>query len=1033
MKLQLAEVYTRLRVVYRRKAGTSEIDVDDIFRSSEEDYDPLVLVEGSPGIGKTTFCLKLAHDWANGAMPGNFPIFKLVFLLKCRDMEGDIVEDVVEEIFEQLLPEDLEEKTKEALVNFLKDLRNQKQILIILDGLDELPEKSEDRVNKVLGRRKLSFCYVLATTREEKGIYSREQFKFDICLAIEGFSEENSFEYIRKHFTNIGTEHSFKGERLIEEIKRNPLLRQLQRNPLNLLLLCVVYEEHEGSLPSSSTDLYQTIVWCLLKRYQAKEESEASEKDEDVGKQFDISILALGELAWKCLLNDRLSFYEDELQELERRNENIIARRLGLVYKEESTEKLKPRHTYSFLHKTFQEYLAASHIAHNLQGTEFQVLRQVPFPREMLKFRQVFLFVCGILREKASILFTHIGDTLQKEWDWSKCSREAASFFTEGWKESGNVEVMADALCSFLPFPRVLHVSEYNKDLINILEACEGFSKVQTPAEVHVTIPPGLKVHKKMQRVLAGVTNLKTLTLPGSLSHSVDRAKVDRVPRACKTLEKVTFGLSAGLGEGWASALDVGLGADSSLSSVELRIDGILSQSALQGLENLMFKRCLSSLSITMYGNEQGSLAKVLARGLAGESALKFLDLCVNGKLSFDGASSLEDGILRNKSLRNVTLSVNGELPVNWQAVGKNLHAKLTEKGVVFAIYPNTFSEVKDSQVTPLRWFLSRTDSVQQNVTLNVWGKLSGDVCTALYEILLHTPVSHLMLNIHGQLTEEILRCTAGCVKEQEKLSSITINAWVQVTEKENSLIKELGLDKNPSVSLNLCGTSAPLKESNGSEVISSYEPESLIAPFEKAEKVSSKSLFLTINKTFDTLDFWEYQLEESLAKSTSLNSLTLTFNIFNSLSNPWGFELGKALTKSTSLNSLTLVYNIYSETRCLWGDGFCQGLAKNTSLNTLTLVINNYHDTVCSWRYHLGLDLAGSTSLNSLTLAINNYPDTDCSSEYTFGKRLARGTSLNSLTLAINGYSDLTFFGDFENINSLTECNFILNICGKC
>ena len=102
-KLQLEKVYTRLRVVSRRKAGSSEIGVDDIFGSSEKDNDPLLLVEGSPGIGKSTFCLKLAHDWANGERYRNFPIFKLVFLLKCRDMKGDIVGD----IFEQLLPEDL--------------------------------------------------------------------------------------------------------------------------------------------------------------------------------------------------------------------------------------------------------------------------------------------------------------------------------------------------------------------------------------------------------------------------------------------------------------------------------------------------------------------------------------------------------------------------------------------------------------------------------------------------------------------------------------------------------------------------------------------------------------------------------------------------------------------------------------------------------------------------------------------------------------------------------------------------------------
>ena len=96
MKLHLKEVFTKLRVVSKGEAESSDIDVDDIFGSSEEDNDPLVLVEGSPGIGKTTFCLKLAHNWANGAMPRNFPIFKLVFLLKCRD----IINDVVEEIFE---------------------------------------------------------------------------------------------------------------------------------------------------------------------------------------------------------------------------------------------------------------------------------------------------------------------------------------------------------------------------------------------------------------------------------------------------------------------------------------------------------------------------------------------------------------------------------------------------------------------------------------------------------------------------------------------------------------------------------------------------------------------------------------------------------------------------------------------------------------------------------------------------------------------------------------------------------------------
>ena len=583
MKLQLTEVYTKLRVVSKGEAEGSEIDVDDIFGSSEEHNDPLVLVEGSPGIGKTTFCLKLAHDWANGAMPRNFPSFKLVFLLKCRD----IIKDVVEEIFEQLLPEDRKDKTKEALDNFLEDLNNQKQILIILDGLDELPDKSEDRVKKVLGRKKLSFCYVLATTRQDKGIYARQQFKFYICFAIEGFSEENSIEYIRKHFRSLGAKHSSKGEGLIEEIEENPLLADIRISPLNLLLLCVVYEDHEGSLPSSSTGLYQTIVRCLLRRYCAREQLKAAEKDEDLDKQFELPILALGELAWKCLLNDRLSFYEDELEELERSNEDIVARRLGLVYKEESLKRLKPRHAYSFLHKTFQEYLAASHIAHKFRRSEFQMLEQMVFAESrMWKFKQVFVFVCGILGEEANIVFEQIGKTLQGQFDWSLCDDFIGCFFVDSWKETGNAKVMAKTLCSFLPFSRPLHLWGYShfNALCDVLEECSELPKELRVAEVH----------------MSPFTHCSFLMLMNVLEN------------VNKPLgQKLTFTLVAD------AKIKISAAPFFGLSSVRLRIFGSLGSFSLQDVKDLLLDKWLSSLSITVCGDVQESLVEALARGLA--------------------------------------------------------------------------------------------------------------------------------------------------------------------------------------------------------------------------------------------------------------------------------------------------------------------------------------------------------------------------------------------------------------------------------
>lgn len=176
-KLPLEDVYTRLSIVSRRKSdfklesgevnmydifktlnkgkdamvlveGSGEVNMYDIFKTLNKGEDAMVLVEGSPGIGKTTFCLKISYDWTNEKIPNDFcfPVFELVLLLKCRDIHGDIMEA----ISEQLLPEDTDEKITKEIMDYIKDIHNQEKILIILDGLDELPKTAETHVDKLL-------------------------------------------------------------------------------------------------------------------------------------------------------------------------------------------------------------------------------------------------------------------------------------------------------------------------------------------------------------------------------------------------------------------------------------------------------------------------------------------------------------------------------------------------------------------------------------------------------------------------------------------------------------------------------------------------------------------------------------------------------------------------------------------------------------------------------------------------------------------------------------------------------------------
>ncbi|XP_067025697.1 uncharacterized protein [Acropora muricata] len=1051
--LPLEKVYTRLKIVSRQRGGNqgetewlsnviwagdsrrvelwaeardNKANPCNVFGILKENKDVMTIVEGSPGIGKTTFCLKLAYDWANqSSSAASFPEFELVLLLKCRDIDGDLTEAITEQLF----PKDLSKDARKELLCFLEDIENQERVLIILDGLDELAEKSKHYVDDLLHRKRWACCYVLTTTRQEKGIEVRKQpeFVFNLFLQIEGFTEKDSFEYIRRHFKLFGPEHSSKGEKLIEEIKENSLLRDLQTNPLNLLLLCIVYEDHEGKLPSSRTNLYQVIVVCLLRKYCARHDLKASKEDMDLEKQFKRDIRCLGKLAWNCLLNDRHSFFEEELEQLESRNEKLVARRLGFVYKEESLKRLKPHHEYCFLHKSLQEFLAASYIALKLRRKNLNVFEQLDFDAVVNKFLQVFVFVCGILREEATILFAQICEKLKGDWDWLKCSNAAANFLIKSWSESGNAEGMAHTFCSFMPFPRVVHLlfhynfrgEDSHWNLLRVLLFCRSFSKVEAPDEIHLresssicsllylkvrdlaSLPNlkslgfsflNLKSAQELFRCLPDFASLAELALPKVHGMSDWGFVAEALPTS-KTLETLGFTLLGESREGWARTLDAGLCADTPLSSINLRICGPMSETALQALENLLLNKSLSSVSITVEGDMPDSLAVTLARCLTGQTAVMSLELRVNGKLSFCCANLIERGIVNNNSLSNLVFSVCGERPDNWQAVVENLNGRLTEKSAVnFAITPNTFMQVTATQLTDFRPCVIKYGLLEQeSVTLNVWGELTVDGAEALYDLLPCTWVCHLTLNIHGKLSDDFLHCTARHVDKQKPLCPITINTWEQLTNEGKALFKELELDNNPAVTLNECDVQVLSDESGDNKIMSIDNPAAFITLLEEAENTGKENLTVTINAESDDLNCrnsdddivmihcnhsrWSVTQSLRFARNCSLKSLTLTINSFGFESTGMPDFLIGCLKGCISLKSLTLTLNEHGYFDQASPSLLRMGLGCNTSLTSVTLTVNIYSTVSVDIKRLDEIDFfVPNTSMSSFTLTINDF-----------------------------------------------------------
>ena len=254
----LNDIFTRLRIVNKDKTrGKLTEDITNmtaIFKAHKRCQKPrTVLIEGDPGMGKTTYCQKLAYDWANrqDEWDESFPEIDLLLLLRCHDIKSNIWEAIEG----QILPEDIDEESKENFFKFIRE--NQSKVLLVLDGLDEADPSKLAMYIKLAESRDLPKCHIVFTSRHETGKKVRRYC--DTLWEIVGFTEDDASDFIIKYFKDM--EHL--ADRLLEELSPwfgSNDIRGMTSNPLNTALLCVLYEDFEGDFPTSRTQLYIEIV-----------------------------------------------------------------------------------------------------------------------------------------------------------------------------------------------------------------------------------------------------------------------------------------------------------------------------------------------------------------------------------------------------------------------------------------------------------------------------------------------------------------------------------------------------------------------------------------------------------------------------------------------------------------------------------------------------------------------------------------------------------------------------------------------------
>ncbi|XP_070553619.1 NLR family CARD domain-containing protein 4-like [Ptychodera flava] len=405
--LQLDDIYTELELETQK--GSRHFERNELFVENTDCHNPRrVLLEGDPGYGKSTFCMKLAYDWARETVE-NFRDYKLLFLLNLRQCQGNL-EDF---IFETLLPKDCQ-IAKGRLMEFIR--RNQDKVVLLLDGWDEMVGSANEEIGKLLEGRMLRYCKILLTSRkvhdndqnERANNLRKRRVHFDRLLSIRGFSLHSLAEFIHRHFlaTNQTLRDAGKLIREIDMSQSKQTIRSLMVCPMNALLMCDVWREF-GSLLTKTTPLYGKILQLIVKRYHEKSDQEREITNEDIDRQF----VFLGKLAVGFFLGEKIKFDKSELQLEE--NKDIL--RMGFLTRYFDSRLLSSDPTASFVihHKTFQEFFAAKYIA-SLSETEPDKVMDIAKALSVKMIKNdclsLFKFLAGNLNQKSNLIFNRFHD-----------------------------------------------------------------------------------------------------------------------------------------------------------------------------------------------------------------------------------------------------------------------------------------------------------------------------------------------------------------------------------------------------------------------------------------------------------------------------------------------------------------------------------------------------------------------------------------------------------------------------------------------
>ena len=416
---------------------TSSIKLDNIHQiftpvtSGDQALCPMsILIEGHPGIGKTTLAKEMCLQWANNQL---LTSDKLVLLLMLRDPNVQKITST-----EQLVRYTQSTDQVQCVLSYLQN-NNGVGVTVIMDGFDELSTELRQTsfFRKVIEGDVLHNVRVVVTSRPSASacLHQCVQRRIEVL----GFEKSSKEQYVDNALKDT-PEHLHK---LKAHFQQYPNIDALCYIPLNMAI--IVYLCLLGSLPPTATKMYERFILNTIYRHLKKEgkipNNVSITRMEKLPQSICKAIKQLQKVAFDGLVSDKIVFTVEELPVLCKDDPTCY----GLLQSTEcySAEEVgTPTQSFNFLHLGILEYFAAKHVTTLPEDEVLTLLMEsfvaslgkwdIPNPDSMrVRLSNMWVLYCGITSGQCKTLRQYLTKyDPYKNMDWYSARNDIDSQVT---------------------------------------------------------------------------------------------------------------------------------------------------------------------------------------------------------------------------------------------------------------------------------------------------------------------------------------------------------------------------------------------------------------------------------------------------------------------------------------------------------------------------------------------------------------------------------------------------------------------------